>query len=164
MYKLFPHNNVTLGRIFNRHWMCQVVVTMTIANLLAAGQEIGDGFDEFPNYPLTDWDEADWNGLQGWVSDGLTNLLRTDADASTESNEDARTHGQRGRSKIYKSKRDRILRFIRLHKALSPVRKTLTEQLDDETISSDEHPTLDPGLMKTFWYVRMYPFIPHSDH
>jgi hypothetical protein len=124
---------------------------MTIANLLAEGQEIGDIPGNFHNNPLAEWDEEDWKALQDFISDVSTNLLRKDADASAYSEEDARTHGQRGRSKIYKNKLDRILKFIRLHKALSPFRKTLTEQLEDETISNKEKPTIDPELMKKFW-------------
>jgi hypothetical protein len=139
--------------------MCQVVVTMTIANLLAQNQEIGDiPPGDFPNHPLVEWNEEDWKGLEDFVCAVSTNLLRTDADASAESEEDARTHGQRGRSNLYKSKRDKIVRYIRLHKALSIFRKTLTEQLEDETISNYEKPTIDAELLKKFWYV----FIPNQ--
>jgi hypothetical protein len=54
---------------------------------------------------------------------------------------------------IYKSKLDKIVRYIRLHKALSTFRKTLTEQLEDETISNYEKPTIDAELLRKFWYV-----------
>jgi hypothetical protein len=141
--------------------MCQVVVIMTIARLLAEGQEIGDIPGNFPQNPLAEWDEEDWTALQDFCSDVSNNLLRNDADASAaDSEEDARTYGLRGRWKIYKTKLDRILRFIRLHKALSPFRKTLTEQLQDETISNKEKPNIDPELIKTFWYVLYTLFIP----
>jgi hypothetical protein len=74
------------------------------------------------------------------------------------SEEDARTHGQRDCSNLFKSELDKIVRYIRLHKALSTFRKTLTEQLKDETISNYEKPTIDAELMTKFWYI----FIPNQ--
>jgi len=151
LMKAYPHEEVTYGRIYNLTRMCQVVVLMTIARLYTEGEEIVDIPGEFPILTLAEWDEGDWEAFRETVSSIAVDLIRNDASAPSGAKEDPSTHGERSRSELYKKKLDRILKYVNLHKALSPIRKELMKQTEDGKLRNDKKCRFNEKAMEELW-------------
>jgi hypothetical protein len=163
LYAIFPHKNVEYGRIYNRRAMCQLAVSMTVANELQqdANKDFGGHLSGtiLIMRPLSQWTEKHWDKLKDSVCKIANNLLRKDANACVadkeeeeeeEEEENEATDGERGRSSLYHDKLDGLLRIIRIQQALSPFRKWLKNLLENEETRDGVKPTLDEKRLKRF--------------
>lgn len=149
-YDAFPLNDVAHGRIYNRYRMCKIVVMATIAKELAQGNAVNEGIGEFPTAPLTEWGTDDWSALEEYVEGTAISLIRKDADWAANVKQNDAVDGRRGRSALYKQKLDKVLKYIKVHKALSPFRNVLSSQIDNEELDGGEFPKVDPKLVKEY--------------
>jgi hypothetical protein len=156
LYAIFPHKNVEYGRICNRRAMCQLAVSMTVANELQQDANQDFGVDLSGTVliirPLSQWTEKHWDELKGSICKIANNLLRKDANAcvADKEEEDETTDGERGRSSLYLDNLDGLLRSIKIHQALSPFRKWLKNLLDKEETGDFVEPNLDEKRLKRF--------------
>ena len=135
--------------------MCQVVVGMTVAFLQTQGYEVTNDIpgDLQDIMPLVEWRPGDWQALESSIVKLRDSLLRKDAGTMVTSEgeeEDGRTDGQRGRSALYDSKLNKIFRVFKVQKALSPFRKTLEEQAEDENLPDTAIPDIDEALLEKY--------------
>ena len=60
------------------------------------------------------------------------NLLRKDANADVGEEENSSVDARRARSQLYAKRLEKVLRYIRVNLALSPIRSELTDHINDE--------------------------------
>jgi hypothetical protein len=158
LYAIFPHKDVEYGRIYNRRAMCQLAVSMTVANELQqdANQDFGvDLSGIIMLRPLSQWTEEHWDKIKGNICKIANNLLRKDANASVadkeEDDDDEATDGEGGRSILcYLDNLDGLLRSIKIQRALSPFREWLNNILENEKTGDFVKPNLDEKRLKRF--------------
>ena len=94
-----------------------------------------------------------WQAVESSIMKLRDSLLRKDAGAMVTSEaeeEDGRTDGQRGRSALYDTKLNKIFRVFKVQKALSPFRKTLEEQAENENFPDTMVPDIDEALLEKY--------------
>lgn len=132
--------------------MCSILAVLTIDGLLLDGVELPPSLPGAPMLflSLAEWAEENWQDLAVRLQDLATDLMRKDASADATEPENNHVDGIRGRSNVFATKFERVLRMLRLHKALACVRTTLSEQLQDDSLPQDQPPTVDAKLVKRF--------------
>lgn len=144
-YRLIPgEEDQTYGRHCIRRLMLQSMAHLTVASLVKekdkGDQEIGKFLfeifegkeDPLLDRSLSEWRGDHWKSLKANVERIQRLVIRKDADVGINRKENAYPHPARSRDEKFTGAK--LLRMIQLHEALSPIRKSLEEQM-----SSDEN-------------------------
>lgn len=123
----------------------------TDAKIPAAATD--DAFEGFPSSPVSVWNEDDWDMFAGYLTAIADHMKRKDADAAVPSDpEDAELDEQRGVHDLFTVKVHKLLRHIKVHKAVCPLWAKLTEQIDNEHMEDKEYPKIPKKAVEKLWY------------
>mmetsp|Transcript_74266 Transcript_74266/g.208474 ORF Transcript_74266/g.208474 Transcript_74266/m.208474 type:complete len:498 (-) Transcript_74266:265-1758(-) len=158
LYDIFPLKDVQYGEIYNRHMIGNILFILARAKAASGGDgssedEVIPGLEGFPaSSPLTAWKEDDWDMFSGYLQAIAESMTRKDYAASPPTDaEDATIDEERGGMEIFTTKVDKIIRYIKVHKAIAPIRAKLTEQLDNEEMGDDEYPKIHRKSVEKLW-------------
>jgi hypothetical protein len=114
---------------------------------------LSEAVEGFPAaVPLDSWKEDDWDMFAGYLTAIAENLQRKDADADPAIDpEDAELDEERSEHELFTVKMEKITRYIKVYKAICPLREKLMEQINNEETGDEEYPKIHKKSVEKLW-------------
>jgi hypothetical protein len=159
LYDIFPLKDVKYGEVYNRYMIGNVLCILARAKLVVVGDQEEDNtepplpaLEGFPASPLASWKEDDWDMFSGYLTAIAENLKRKDVDADAPTDpEDAEIGEGNGDHELFTVRVDKILRYIKVYRAICPIREKLTDQISNEDTLDEDYPKIHRKQVEKLW-------------